>query len=66
MIVPLSDRELACLEGLARGLSYQEIGAEIYLSPWTVKIYMKTLFRKLGARSGSHAVALGYQKQLLT
>lgn len=66
MIIPLSDRELACLEGLARGLSYREIGDEIYLSPWTVKIYMKSLFRKLEARSGPHAVARGYQFQLLT
>ena len=43
----LSDRELEVLELIVEGLSNTEIGQKLYLSPNTVKTYVKGLMNKL-------------------
>ncbi|MBS1879431.1 MAG: hypothetical protein JST31_07960 [Actinobacteria bacterium] len=43
------EREVALL--LVRGLSDQEVAQELYLSPHTVKQYVKSIYRKVGVRS---------------
>ena len=43
----LSDRELEVLQLIVEGLSNTEIGKELYLSPNTVKTYVKGIMNKL-------------------
>lgn len=47
----LSPREREVAECAAAGRSNQEIAAELYLSPETVKSHLRSIFRKLGLRS---------------
>lgn len=65
VIPKLSDREQQCLEGISSGLTDREIGAKVYLSEHTIKIYLGRVYDKLGARNRSHAVALAHQMGLL-
>ena len=55
---PLNDRETEILAGAAEGETAAQTGARLYLSPETVKSYRKRIIAKLGARNGTHAVAL--------
>jgi two-component system NarL family response regulator len=55
---PLNDRERQILAGAAEGETAAETGARLYLSAETVKSYRKRIIAKLGARNGTHAVAL--------
>jgi LuxR family transcriptional regulator, maltose regulon positive regulatory protein len=52
----LTIAELRILPMLATHLSFPEIGAEMFLSPHTVKSQAMSLYRKLGATSRSQAV----------
>jgi DNA-binding CsgD family transcriptional regulator len=61
----LTPREFEVLEGMASGLSNADIGEKLFISENTVKTHTRQLFRKLGARERTHAVALGYQLGLL-
>ena len=55
---PLNEREREILAGAADGETAVETGERLYLSPETVKSYRKRIIAKLGARNGTHAVAL--------
>jgi two-component system NarL family response regulator len=55
---PLNDREREILAGAAEGETAAQTGARLYLSTETVKSYRKRIIAKLGARNGTHAVAL--------
>lgn len=63
--VPLTGREKQVLHGLAEGLSSTRIGAALYVAPSTVKVHLKTLYRKLGARNRAQAVYVACQWGLL-
>jgi LuxR family maltose regulon positive regulatory protein len=56
-VEPLSKRELEVLQLIAKGLTNQEIGERLYLSPNTVKVHNRTIFSKLGVNSRTQAVA---------
>ena len=43
----LSERELEVLQNLARGLSYEEIGRQLFLSLNTIQFHVKSIYRKL-------------------
>jgi two-component system, NarL family, response regulator LiaR len=45
---PLSDREMDVLRLVAEGLSNQQIGGELYISPGTVRIHVSNIIAKLG------------------
>lgn len=62
---PLSVRETAILEAIARGRSLAEIGAALHISPLTVKTHVQNIYRKLEATSRQHAVFLAQQRGLL-
>jgi DNA-binding CsgD family transcriptional regulator len=62
---PLSDREAEILAGAADGETAAQTGERLYLSTETVKSYRKRVIAKLGARNGTHAVALALRKGLL-
>ena len=55
---PLNDRETEILAGAAEGETAEQTGARLYLSTESVKSYRKRIIAKLGARNGTHAVAL--------
>ena len=50
---------------LTTHLSFPEIGADLFLSPHTVKSQAMSIYRKLGASSRSQAVARSRELGLL-
>lgn len=62
---PLTEREEEILAGAAEGETAAQTGARLYLSSETVKSYRKRIIAKLGARNGTHAVALALRTGLL-
>jgi LuxR family transcriptional regulator, maltose regulon positive regulatory protein len=61
----LTGAELRLLPMLATHLSFPEIGADVFLSPNTVKSQAMSLYRKLGVSSRSQAVARSRELGLL-
>ena len=53
----LTGREREILELIAGGLSNREIAAQLYIATSTVKSYTNSIFRRLGVRSRTQAVA---------
>jgi len=62
---PLNERETEILAGAADGETAVQTGQRLYLSPETVKSYRKRIIAKLGARNGTHAVALALRSGML-
>jgi DNA-binding NarL/FixJ family response regulator len=62
---PLSRRETTILDAIAQGRGIAEIGAELHISPLTVKTHVQNIYRKLEARSRQHAVYIAQQRGLL-
>lgn len=60
----LTDRERDILQRVARGLSNKEIGAELSLSPHTVKAHLRSILDKLHLRSRTEAAAWAAQSGL--
>ena len=54
----LSSREREVLELVSQGLRNREIAQRLFISEVTVKVHVRNLMRKLGARSRTHAVAI--------
>ena len=57
-LASLTGRELEVLRGVARGLSNKEIGRELKLAEVTIKLHLRGVFRKIGARSRSEAAVI--------
>ena len=53
----LTDREQEIIRLIARGAGTTEIADELYLSPHTVRGYVKAVFAKLGVTSRGELVA---------
>lgn len=53
----LTDRQLEILSLVAKGFTYKEIGAQLYLSERTVKYHMKQILSKLHLSSRKQAVS---------
>ncbi len=62
---PLTERERDVLQALAAGASNQEVGAQLYLAPETVKTHLASLLRKMPARNRTHAAVLGLRWGLI-
>lgn len=54
----LTKRESDVLRGICRGLANKEIARELDLQEVTVKLHVKTLSRKLGAKNRTHAAMI--------
>jgi DNA-binding NarL/FixJ family response regulator len=52
----LTEREVAVLELIAAGLSNEQVASELFVSINTVKTYVRTAYRRIGADSRSQAV----------
>jgi DNA-binding NarL/FixJ family response regulator len=52
----LSERELAVVKALARGLSNQAIGEELHVTEQTVKFHLTNVYRKLGVANRTETV----------
>jgi DNA-binding NarL/FixJ family response regulator len=62
MTTPLSSQQHAVLDAARRGLSLIETGAELYLTPATIKFHRSNLMARLNANSIAHAVALAFEQ----
>jgi DNA-binding NarL/FixJ family response regulator len=54
----LSARELDVLKLLCRGMANKEIARELDLQEPTVKLHVKTLYRKIDAKNRTHAAMI--------
>jgi DNA-binding NarL/FixJ family response regulator len=61
----LTQTEAVTLRMISEGMSNDEIAAAREKSVETVKSQTRTLIRKLGARNRSHAVAIGFKRDIL-
>ena len=61
----LTERERQVLRLLAEGGSYAEIGAELFLSPDTVRAHAQRAMTKLGARTRTQAVAVALRAAMI-
>ncbi len=57
-IAQLTHREREVLKGVVKGMSNKEIGRELDLAEVTIKLHLRSVFRKMGARSRSDAAVM--------
>jgi DNA-binding NarL/FixJ family response regulator len=61
----LTERELAILKAVARGLSNQAIGKELWVTEQTVKFHLTNIYRKLELANRTEAARYAYQHGLV-
>lgn len=62
---PLTEQETAILSSVARGMTNRQIGAQMYLSHYTVKEHLARVMRKLGTHRRAETVARAAELGLL-
>jgi two-component system, NarL family, response regulator LiaR len=65
-IEPLSERELAVVRGVAKGLTNREIGHDLSISNRTVQGHLANIFSKLQVNSRTEVVTVALQQGLIT
>ena len=60
----LSRRELQVLEGLSKGKSNKEIARDLDVQEPTIKLHVKTLYRKIGAANRTQAALIAKEEGL--
>jgi two-component system, NarL family, nitrate/nitrite response regulator NarL len=63
-IALLTQREREVLKRVAKGMSNKEIGRELKLAEVTIKLHLRSVFRKIGARSRSDAAVMAVKAGL--
>jgi DNA-binding CsgD family transcriptional regulator len=63
---PLTSRERDVLELVALGRTNRQVGEELYISEKTVSVHLSRVMSKLGASRRAEAVAIAYDRGLLT
>jgi len=61
----LSEREIEVLRFLVRGLSYEEIGRQLFLSLNTVQFHVKNIYRKLLVNKRVQAIEKAREMNLI-
>ncbi|MFV0362261.1 MAG: LuxR C-terminal-related transcriptional regulator [Suipraeoptans sp.] len=61
----LSEREKTILTNISQGLTREEIGELLYLSPNTIKSVLKQIYAKLGAINAADAVRIGIVNEVI-
>lgn len=64
-LTPLTEREIDILRLVAKGLSFNEVGDSLEISPHTVVTHVKKIYRKLAVHSRGEAVFEAGQMGLL-
>lgn len=59
---PLTDRERTVLEHLTGGFRNRDIGERMRISQETVKVHLRHIMEKLGARDRTHAMAIAVRR----
>jgi DNA-binding NarL/FixJ family response regulator len=65
VVTTLTTRELDVLRLLAQGLGQKEIARELYLSPKTISTHLERIYKKLGVRTRTQAVATALRDSLV-
>jgi DNA-binding NarL/FixJ family response regulator len=60
----LTERELTIMKGVARGLSNQAIGKEVWVTEQTVKFHLTNIYRKLGVSNRTEAARWAFARGL--
>lgn len=60
----LTEREQQVLKGLTKGKSNKEIARDLDLSEPTIKLHVKTLYRKVGASNRTQAALIAREAGL--
>ncbi|MEF3403504.1 response regulator transcription factor [Agromyces sp. CCNWLW203] len=63
---PLSERELEVLRLIAAGTTNREVARRLFISEATVKSHVLHVYAKLGVNDRAAAVAIGFQRGLLS
>jgi NarL family two-component system response regulator LiaR len=63
--VGLTERELAILTALARGMSNAAIAKQLWVAQQTVKFHLTNIYRKLGVANRTEAARFAYQQGLI-
>lgn len=66
LAVPITARELEIMTLLCDGLSNQEMAAQLYIEPSTVKYHVAGLLAKIGARDRLQAVVWAFRNGLVS
>jgi PAS domain S-box-containing protein len=61
----LTPRQIEVLQAVARGLTYKEVGQQLYISERTVKYHMGQILERLQFQSRAQAIAYATQEGLL-
>lgn len=61
----LTERELAVLKAVARGLSNKAISKEFWVSEQTVKFHLNNVYRKLGVPNRTAAAGVAHERGLV-
>lgn len=64
LVEKLTSRELQVLEGLSKGKSNKEIARDLDLTEPTIKLHMKTLYRKLDVNNRTQAAIIAREEKL--
>ena len=64
-LAQLTDREREVMALVARGLTNNEIGAQLFMSPATAKTHVNRAMTKIGARDRAQLVVLAYESGLV-
>ena len=62
---PLTEKQMAILRSVTRGLSNQDIAVQFGISPVSVKKHLSVIFTKLGVATRAEAASIALQKHLL-
>ena len=63
---PLTEREIEVLKRVAEGDRNRDIGEHLGISEDTVKVHVKRIMDKLGAKDRTQAVAIGIRRGVIT
>lgn len=66
VLAPLTEREREVLALVGEGLSNDEIGGRLFMSPLTAKTHVSRIMQKLSARDRARLVVTAYETGLVT
>lgn len=61
----LSEREQQVLRHLCKGLNYQQIAANLIISPYTVRRHTENIYKKLDVHNKSQAMRKAFEFDLV-